>query len=462
MSRPPDRAPLERAPLERAPHFCDLRICEPLIATLALLIVLLVYGQVLPAPFVPVPRPPSGDAAGLPAPTQVLAIESTPSPSPSAFAAVDSPVMPSTTASIADSSPTSLAPTSAATAAQPASTLTPEMLPTATVPPQEIGTPTPVSSPALTLEPLPTSTEAPTPTQEPLATPTETPSPTDEPTATPESPGWDLARDLVGLWEQEDEDWRYYFDFLEDGRVIVSENGARTYRIEGDQTIVIQMPGEAWALIVRDLSEDRLILEGVFGPSDEFYREEGVPNLGQAMIGLWTDADAEYHPLEFTPGGIALGEFGRGTYRVASSSHVFVECDDPAACSLYREYAQSEDTPLSLRVYEIVEDRMTVLGFGYPEKWTLDRSEGYPTLAADIVGLWEDEFGSTMRFTGAGDLERDGERVGSYEVLSETTLWVTLDGDETAWVIAELDADTMAYTELDIYWEEPWAYSRVE
>jgi len=414
-----------------------LRICEPLIATLVLLIVLLTYQQVLPEPFLPVPHPPTGAAVRQLTPTQVLAIEFTasplePTPTKTAMATHPSTVAPSV-------SPTS-------TVAQPTYTSSPEIQSTATLSPGKEATPVQELSPT----PAETNVPAPSPTL------------TDEPTATPEASRWNLAQDIIGLWEQVDQDWQYYFDFLEDGIVIVAENGARTYAIEGDRTIVIQMPGDPWMLTVRDLSEDTLILEGVFGPRDEFYRENGVPDLDQAMVGLWTDTSDEVSPIEFTPGGIALGEFGRGTYQVVSNSHVFIECDDPAQCAPYREYAQPEDAPLSLRVYEIAENRITVLGFGYAEKWALDRFEGHPTLAADIVGLWEDEFGSTLQFTTAGGLVQDGGTPGSYEVLSETTLWITLDSSEAAWVIAELDADTMSYTELGIDWEEPWAYSRVE
>jgi hypothetical protein len=113
-------------------------------------------------------------------------------------------------------------------------------------------------------------------------------------------------------------------------------------------------------------------------------------------------------------------------------------------------------------VYDIVENRIVLLGFGRTEKWTLDRVDGHPTLAADIVGLWEDEFGATLRFTDTGELLQNDDMTGSYEVLSETTLWVTMDDHSAAWVIADLDADTMSYTELGVFWEEPWAFSRVE
>jgi hypothetical protein len=454
MPRPPARTPHpgvphSGAPHASTPHICDLRICEPLIATLLLLIALLTYGQALPAPFVPVPRPPAGVTVGRSTPTPVPAAKGAIRPSPIA-AAVGAPVTPTTILSTIDSATAARSPTPAAVAGQPTSTPGPELQPTATTPAQEGVAPTPEPSPA--------------PTREPASVPTveSSPTPTIEPSPTPGRPEWDLTQDVIGLWEHVSPDRQYYYDFLPSGTVFVAENGARPYRIEGDRTIIIQMPGNTSVLTVRDLSEDTLILEGVFGPSDEFHRQAGVPNLRQAMIGLWTDPDAENSPLEFTPGGIALGEFGRGTYRVVSNSHIFIECDDPVGCSTYREHAQPEDAPLSLRVYEIADRRITVLGLGYTERWTLERFEGYPTLAADIVGLWEDESGSTLRFTGTGDVERDDSVAGSYEVLSETTLWVSLGGSETAWMIAELDADTLSYTELDLYWEEPWVYSRVE
>ena len=73
----------------------------------------------------------------------------------------------------------------------------------------------------------------------------------------------------------------------------VFQNGARTYGIEGDSTIVIQMPGDAQILTVLDLSEDMLILEGVYGVGTEFRRQSGISNLQQAVGGLWTDPDKE-------------------------------------------------------------------------------------------------------------------------------------------------------------------------
>ena len=434
MSSPPARAPNAHEPTARRPNICDLRICEPLIATLALLIVLLIYGQTLPAPFVPIPRPPTSAAARQPAPTQVLVVEFTLTPTATASATPFPPVVPSATWTPAHTPPDS--------------TPVPEVQPTATPAPQQDATPTEDPSP--------------TPTEVATLVPSPSPTPVDEPTATPDGPAWNLAQDLVGLWEQVEQDWEYYFDFVGDGTVMVAENGARAYRIEGDRLIVIQMPGGAWVLTVRDLSEERLIMEGVFGPSDEFHRNRGVPDLRQAVVGLWIDPDAEHHPLEFTPGGVALGQFGRGTYRVVSNSHVLIQCDDLAACSPYREYAQPEDAPLCLRVYDIARDRITVLGLGYTDRWALEQVDGHPTLAADIVGLWEDESGSTLLFTGTGELVVDGDMTGRYEVLSETTLWVTLDGSERAWMIVDLDADSMSYTEMGMYEAEPLAYSRAE
>ena len=76
--------------------------------------------------------------------------------------------------------------------------------------------------------------------------------------------------------------------------------------------------------------------------------------------------------------------------------------------------------------------------------------------------MWEDEYGFTLEFTATGDLIRDDSSAGSYEVLSETTMWVTFDGAGEAWVVTELDADTMAYVELSFFWDEPWGYTRVE
>jgi hypothetical protein len=450
VPRPEQPGPGKRAP--RVQGLCDLHVCEPLIATLFALVLLLTYSPALPAPFGPA-LPPAGATNARRAPTRALAAGVTPTPTVRAAIAVG--VTPS--------------------AVQPVATSTLEVGPTPTPSPRSdafspLATPTPTSD--ASAGPSPTGTPSLTPAEEPTHTPaaastrTATVGPTstsaEEPTLTPESPGWDLARNLIGLWEHTDEDRAYSFDFLAEGLVFVAGNGARAYAIEGDRTIVIQMPGDAWIITVRDLSGDTLILEGVFGASDEFRRLSGISNLQEAVVGLWTDPDDEDYPLEFTPGGIALGEFGRGTYRAASPHHLFVDCDDPAACSPYRDYAQAEDAPLSLRVYEISGDLLTVLGFRASERWTLERFEGHPTLGADIVGVWEDEYGFNVEFTAAGDLIRDDGSAGSYQVLSETTLWVTLDGAGEAWVVTELDADTMAYIEFDFFWDEPWGYTRVE
>jgi hypothetical protein len=115
-----------------------------------------------------------------------------------------------------------------------------------------------------------------------------------------------------------------------------------------------------------------------------------------------------------------------------------------------------------LRVYEIADGRMTVGGLRHVEPWTLARVDGHPTLAADVVGLWEDDDGMRLAFTGGGELLRDGEATGSYEVLSETSLWVSEDGLDEAWIVTELDADRLAYVEWDFFWDEPWVYSRAD
>jgi hypothetical protein len=115
-----------------------------------------------------------------------------------------------------------------------------------------------------------------------------------------------------------------------------------------------------------------------------------------------------------------------------------------------------------LRVYEFAEERLTVVGLGYLEPWTLARVEGHSTLAADVVGRWENEDGATIELTAKGVLLREGKETGRYEALSETTLWVSEGEDKTAWIVTKLSAKEMAYVTLGFYWDDPSVLTRLE
>ena len=263
------------------------------------------------------------------------------------------------------------------------------------------------------------------------------------------------------MWEYVDGDWRYYFDFFADGRVIISQSGVRPYSVRDARTLVIQMPNGEWSINVVDLTPERLTLEGVINASDEFQRVEGTPDLESKIVGLWLDESGEFPSVEFTGDGIAVGEFGRGTYQVMSHNSVLVECDQPENCTMYLEYGQADDAPLSLRMYGATDTQLTLQGFGFGQQWTLERRAGIPDLTTKLLGRWEDDWGFSNEFADGGEWIVDGDVYGSYEVLSSSTLWTMLEGEGMPLVVFELTDSRLVYAEWGYFYEdELWVYAR--
>jgi hypothetical protein len=255
------------------------------------------------------------------------------------------------------------------------------------------------------------------------------------------------------MWEYVSEEWAYAFDFFADGRAVVAQNGVRPYRVRGPRALAIQMPEGEWAIEVLDLAPGRLRLEGVLDAPRDFDRVPGTPGLSSRIVGLWLDESGTYPSLEFAPDGLAVGPFGRGVYEVASDNSVLIDCEDPAGCARYREYAQSPGTPLVLRVFEATDGELTLQGMRCSQPWTLERRAGIAGLAAGLLGRWEGDEGS-LEFGEQGLWIVDDELYGRYEVLSESTLWTVLEGEGRPLVVIELSADRLAYAEWGRFYED--------
>jgi hypothetical protein len=327
------------------------------------------------------------------------------------------------------------------------------------------GTATLVPTGTATLVPTGTATPLSTDTPLPARTATHTPTWTPEPSPAPTDPApanWDLAREVIGMWEYIEGDWRYYFDFFPDGRVLISENGIRPYQVRDDRTLVIQMMTDEWEISVLDLTPEHLTLKGVADKPEQYNRVYGTPNLAAEIAGLWLDVSEEYPSLDLSENGIVVSEFGRGAYEVMSDNSVLVTCDVTAKCGIYLEYGQPDDAPLALRVYEIADDQLTLQGFGYSQRWTLDHRDGQDNLAAGIVGRWVDEENDvSVEFTAYGDWIVDDTRHGSYEALSSSTLWTEFEGTGQALVVTELTADELIYAEWGLFDEAYlWVFKR--
>jgi hypothetical protein len=323
---------------------------------------------------------------------------------------------------------------------------------------------TPTGEPAetATLNPIPTGTPAPggdtTPT---AAAPTRTW--TSAPTPTPDlpPPDWDLARDVIGLWEYVEGDWRYCFDFFPDGRVSILGNGIRTYQVRDPRTLVIQVLEDEWVYPVVDLTYDHLTLEGVIDPAAQFARVEGTSNLADALVGLWLDLSGEFPSFEFTEEGVVVGEFGRGRYEVASPNSVLVTCDVPKDCAGYLVPGQPDGTPFAVRIYQVDDRSLSLQGLDRGQVWTIDRRGGYANLATGILGRWVNDGGSSFEFTEGGDWIVDDVRYGVYEVLSDSTIWGVLEGAGQALVITELTGTQLRYAEWGrFYMEDQRVYYR--
>lgn len=326
------------------------------------------------------------------------------------------------------------------------------------------GTPTAEQTPTLTrvvtVIPADTPTPLPSATAAPTRTPTSSPVPSPTPTG-PATVDWNLTRDVVGLWEYVEDDWRYYFDFFSDGRVVISENGIHAYQILDERTLSIQMMEDEWRITVLDLTPDYLVLEGVIGENEQFGWIQGTPGLASQIVGLWLDDTSQYPSIDFAPNGIVVGEFGRGTYQVASDNTVLITCDVTENCSIYLDYGQADDAPLPLRIYGIADNQMSLQGFGYGQPWTLPRQEGQANLGADLIGRWVDDFGDSVEFTANGEWIVNDEFYGQYEVLSSSTVWTELEGAGSALVVTELTANELTYAEWGIFFEQDlWTYER--
>ena len=206
---------------------------------------------------------------------------------------------------------------------------------------------------------------------------------------------------------------------------------------------------------------ERLTLEGVVHATDDFGRVEGTSDLATEIVGLWLDITGEFPSVEFISSGTVVGEFGRGTYQVKSDNSVLIECDEPEYCATYLEYGQEADAPLSLRIYEIADDQLTMQGFGYGEPWTLDHQTGIADLAVNLLGYWADDWGSSVEFINTGEWIVDNDFHGSYEVLSDTTLWTILEDDGLPLVVIRLSGSELAYAEWGYFYEEDlWVFQR--
>jgi hypothetical protein len=289
------------------------------------------------------------------------------------------------------------------------------------------------------------------------------------PTPTQEEPAsWDLARDVIGMWEfAEGEEWRYYFDFLPNGRVIAAENGLRPYWVRDSRTLVIQMPENEWPLTVVDLTADRLVLKNFINETDEFERVPGTPGLASKIVGLWLDESGIYPSIEFTADGLAAGAFGRGTYEVASGSMVLLTCARPQDCDPYRAYPKDPGAPPALRVHEVTSTMLagttlTVEGFGSNQQWTLTYREGFSDLAGRLVGRWVRE-ASSIEFKGNGGVVLDDSLYGHYEVLGRSTFWIKYDGEEQghSLVVVRLTETELAFAEWGAFYEDDlWTFDR--
>jgi hypothetical protein len=291
---------------------------------------------------------------------------------------------------------------------------------------------------------------------------------------TPAPITWDLAEDVVGMWDYEQDDGRYHFDFLSRDRVIVSYDGIQPYggvsrdrgvwdyRIQDQRTLVIEQSGEEWPITVLGLSAHQLTLAGIVNEVDQFHRAPAIVNLESEMVGLWLYADGEYPAIEFTALGDTVGDFGRGTYEVVSGNSVLITCEEADACAEYLEVEQSEPL-LAVRIFGAAEENLSLHVLGIEEPWDLERQAEQDNLEENIVGLWQDEDGLTVEF--AEDdvwIDREGLE-GSYEVLSNTTLWVVQDGWGQALVVAELTADQLSYYDWGYFDEEDlWVLERVD
>jgi hypothetical protein len=285
-----------------------------------------------------------------------------------------------------------------------------------------------------------------------VPTATHTPTPPPENTPTPGAPGWDLGRDLIGMWEYVEEDWSYWFDFLADERVVLAENGIRPYYVRDARTLVIRMPEGEWPINVLDLTHDRLTLQGVVNVTDHFYWVDGTPDLEAKLVGLWLDVSDEYPSIEFTANGIAIGDFGRGRYWAVSPNSVLVECDDLQGCAPYLAFGQPPGAPLTLRIYEVADGRLTLRGLRYDRQWTLSERTGVADLAAAIVGLWVDHLGS-IELTDDGTWIEDNALQGSYEIVSDSTVWVEIEDQGKAAVVMELTDDRLTIANWGVFYE---------
>jgi hypothetical protein len=321
-----------------------------------------------------------------------------------------------------------------------------------TLVPADTPTMAPTTAPNATL--TPTATPTWTATLPPAPTPTWTSAPTAAPTASLPLPDWDLARDVIGLWEYVEGDWRYSFDFFPDRRVSISGNGIRTYQVRDPRTLVIQMLEEEWVIPVVDLTHDHLTLQGVINQVDQFTRVEGTSDLDRALVGLWLDTSGEFPSFDFTEDGVVVSEFGRGRYQVASPNSVLITCDEPETCVGYLAYGQPNDAPFAVRIYQVDDSALSLQGLGYGQVWTLDRHDGYSNLATGLLGRWVDDSGASVEFTEGGDWIVDDDLYGSYEVLSDSTIWGVLEGVGQALVITELTGNRLKYAEWGYFYKQ--------
>ena len=118
-------------------------------------------------------------------------------------------------------------------------------------------------------------------------------------TSTPQG----LAGFLIGVWEWQGEDGRYsIMEFAPDG-IFVSSDESGTYEVVSEYTVLINQVGyEDLALRVQDFLGDTMTISEPGQTVRTYHRLTSVPNLAQAVIGLWIyTGENDKVAMEFQP-----------------------------------------------------------------------------------------------------------------------------------------------------------------
>ena len=276
-----------------------------------------------------------------------------------------------------------------------------------------------------------------------------------EPKPSPTAEG--LAGFIVGLWEWQDETGTSsHFEFTPDGIFIQSEEESGTYEVVSEYTVLINDNeyGE-WTMRIQDFQGDTLTV-GETGETQTYHRLEVVPNLEDAVIGLWIykgEDNNNNYAVEFSPDGTVIAYyFGVGTYKVLGNNSI----------GLYS--SQNPDGNFVLHIIGATNNSLTIYD-GPNFTYLMTRVEENSNLKKNIVGLWHNELGEQVEFTADGRyIAHDEGIIAEYQVISNNTILLK-DGEETFPMnVMNLSNDSFAAKEWgEAYTEgyEPEIWTRV-